>query len=709
MLTQTERSLSNNFNNYRDDFAFQDASSDFINLDKLIKYVNSKQDKINIFYSTPSCYLYSVYQSNQTFQIKTDDFFPYGSDECSYWTGYFTSRPSLKFYERFGNNFLQVIKQLNALINLKESEKSISYLKEQMAVLQHHDAVAGTSREHVSSDYIMKLYRAIEKNKHIVDDAYQKLLPKSYENPMAKQIFCHSLNISSCEITEGNQPIAVTLYNPIGRSVTKYISLPVNQNFDVFNPTGKVIKSVVTPISSVILRIPERKSNAEYHLTFKVDLPAIGYTTYLLIPNNQSVERDQLKSFNNTEGIVKFEGSTLYALFDCLNGQFKGVHFKNGKSVPMNASFNYYKGMLENRRASGAYIFRPDGQTPEGIQGYYLNSLYAENELFTEIHQEWASWLGLVIRVYKDQDFILFDWVVGPIPVDDNIGKEIILKYDSNLKTHATFYTDANGRQLVERQKDHRDTWKYTVTEPIAGNYYPVVSRIIIKDQHQDIQLNVLTDRSQGGSSINDGSIELMIHRRLLSDDGLGVGEALNEPGVDGKGLVIRGQHYLLISTTSDGAKLHRNFAQQLFLQPLITFSNFKTKKDYYSKYNTIYSFLNASLPPNVHLLTLEEWKNDSILLRLEHFFQKNEDINLSKPVTVNLKNLFKQFIIENAVEMTLGANEKLSQAERLLFKTIGSPKGKIKFNSGLNNQTLQVTLNPMEIKTLIIKFKRNF
>ena len=578
-----------------------------------------------------------------------------------------------------------------------------------MAVIQHHDAVAGTSKEHVSSDYIMKLYRAIEKNKHIVDDAYKKLLPKSDENPMPKQVFCHSLNISLCEITQGNQPIAVTLYNPIGRNVTKYISLPVNQNFDVFNSTDKLIKSVVTPISSVILRIPERKSNATYHLTFKVSLPAIGYATYLLIPNNQSVKSDQLKSFNNTEGIMKFEGNTFYALFDCLNGQFKGVQFKDGKSVPMNASFHYYNGTLANCRASGAYIFRPDGQTPEVFQENCLNSSYTENQLFTEVHQEWTSWLGLVIRVYKDQDFILFDWVVGPIPVDDDVGKEIILKYDSNLRTHATFYTDANGRQLVKRQKDHRDTWDYTVTEPISGNYYPVASRIIIKDQHQDIQLAVLTDRSQGGSSINDGSIELMVHRRLLNDDGLGVGEALNEPGVDGRGLVVRGQHYLLVSTTSDGAKLHRSLAQQLFLQPLITFSNFKTKEDYYSKYNTIYSFLTASLPPNIHLLTLEEWKNNSILLRLEHFFQKNEDINLSKPVTINLKNLFKQSIIENAVEMTLGANEQLSQAERLLFKTIDSPKGKIKFNSGLNTQTLQVTLNPMEIKTLIIKFKPNF
>ena len=56
-----------------------------------------------------------------------------------------------------------------------------------------------------------------------------------------------------------------------------------------------------------------------------------------------------------------------------------------------------------------------------------------------------------------------------------------------------------------------------------------------------DVQLTVLTDRSQGGASINDGQIELMVHRRTLKDDSLGVGESLNETGIDGKGLRVRG------------------------------------------------------------------------------------------------------------------------------------------------------------------------
>ena len=54
---------------------------------------------------------------NQTWISKTDDFFPYASHPHGYWTGYFTSRPAIKGYERYSNNILQVTKQLNALAN----------------------------------------------------------------------------------------------------------------------------------------------------------------------------------------------------------------------------------------------------------------------------------------------------------------------------------------------------------------------------------------------------------------------------------------------------------------------------------------------------------------------------------------------------------------------------------------------------------------
>lgn len=65
---------------------------------------------INVIYSTPSCYAKAVNEAaaDLAFPVKTDDFFPYASGSHSYWTGYFTSRPNSKRFERQGNNMLQV-------------------------------------------------------------------------------------------------------------------------------------------------------------------------------------------------------------------------------------------------------------------------------------------------------------------------------------------------------------------------------------------------------------------------------------------------------------------------------------------------------------------------------------------------------------------------------------------------------------------------
>lgn len=82
-----------------------EAKIQFIN-----RYSNERQkngSNINLFYSTPSCYLKSLHDANITWSSKSDDFFPYSSDPNAFWTGYFTSRPTIKRFERVGNHFLQ--------------------------------------------------------------------------------------------------------------------------------------------------------------------------------------------------------------------------------------------------------------------------------------------------------------------------------------------------------------------------------------------------------------------------------------------------------------------------------------------------------------------------------------------------------------------------------------------------------------------------
>uniref|UniRef100_A0A452XFC8 Glycosyl hydrolase family 38 C-terminal domain-containing protein n=1 Tax=Aegilops tauschii subsp. strangulata TaxID=200361 RepID=A0A452XFC8_AEGTS len=108
------------------------------------------------------------------------------------------------------------------------------------------------------------------------------------------------------------------------------------------------------------------------------------------------------------------------------------------------------------------------------------------------------------------------------------------------MVTNHTFYTDSNGRDFLKRVRDYREDWDLQVTQPVAGNYYPVNLGMYVTDGKYE--LSVLVDRAVGASSIQDGQIEMMFHRRILYDDGRGVGEPLDETVcVDSKcdGLVV--------------------------------------------------------------------------------------------------------------------------------------------------------------------------
>jgi hypothetical protein len=130
------------------------------------------------------------------------------------------------------------------------------------------------------------------------------------------------------------------------------------------------------------------------------------------------------------------------------------------------------------------------------------------------------------VRMWANFSTVDFESTIGPIDFrSDYWGKEIVSTYSSNLKTNATWYTDSNGRDSIERVRNHRFSWNYTVNQPVSGNYAPVNAFISTKDAQSGVTLTVNTDRTQSGASIADGEVELMVHRRLLMDDGRGVGE----------------------------------------------------------------------------------------------------------------------------------------------------------------------------------------
>jgi len=58
------------------------------------------------------------------------------------------------------------------------------------------------------------------------------------------------------------------------------------------------------------------------------------------------------------------------------------------------------------------------------------------------------------------------------------------------------------------------------------------------------------------------------VHRRLQYDDKRGVAEPLNETGVGGDGLIIRGKHHVILDDVRNSTQLHREMGESEMLRP---------------------------------------------------------------------------------------------------------------------------------------------
>jgi lysosomal alpha-mannosidase len=172
----------------------------------------------------------------------------------------------------------------------------------------------------------------------------------------------------------------------------------------------------------------------------------------------------------------------------------------------------------------------------------------------------------------------------------------------------------------------------------------------------------------------------------------MGVGEALNESAF-GQGLVVRGRHFLIVEPPRTSALYHRINSQQLYMHPLTTYAIVKSS---YANYSTLYrqtwSALIDTLPLNIHLLTLDQLTVKEYLIRLEHYFELDEDDTYSHPTTVDLQSIFRSIgTINSTLELTLSANLELSHMQRLDWSTDDKQ------------------LSEMNISSKLFKLKENF
>jgi len=809
---QAERTRGNNIMlTMGSDFQFQNAMQNFQNLDFLITTINNATvnysnffpgfDNINAFYSTPE--IYTTYKYNEVkesisekkgsltkpkfnYSIKIDDFFPYSDCDHCFWAGYFTSRPGLKKLERVGSSFLHAARQIQALfgdVNKSHDKSEIYNLESAIGIAQHHDAVSGTSKQHVAYDYAKTIQAAIDGASKFAANIIKKRLSPYLSNLS----YCQQRNISICEVSQAatlgtNTDIYVVAYNALPWTRADILSLPVSSQstyvverekegligtdpswvrvsstlFANLNPANVSDSApwilyfetgLILPISLSLYRIRNEGQKSEDDIDFRGGL--INNTSSIKRSLRKRQDLQQIMDKNmftvkNDRIEVQFQQGVMTKItnfaqnFSISIGQEWGYYtsfqddsvkgedaMNKDEMCPFNSKIKEYpwSGNAESTQLSGAYIFRPSSPTE------VLNKILSDpkktkilrDDFITEIHTGFeVPWVKQITRIIRGQPYIDIEYTIGPIPFDDGKGKEIVTRYSSDIESNGIFHTDSNGREFIVRERSKRQSYDFEEFEPIAGNYYPVNAAIFLEDDN--FAMSVLPDRSQGGTSLTDGVLELMVQRRTIQDDARGVGEPMNETDIGiapyppygdasrrGKGVIITGTHRVLFGKGKTGASLARSQMDAMF-SPLHLFAASSPSSSNLSFHHGDLSALKKNLPRNVQLITTKIYspRNEEgviILLRLGHAYALGESDEFSMPVEIDLSTLFHRYLIKSCDETTLTGNQDRAEWSRRKMTWIGGrdKKGMIISKVETSDGHFLIQLSPMEIKTFKI------
>ncbi|GAV72796.1 Glyco_hydro_38 domain-containing protein/Glyco_hydro_38C domain-containing protein/Alpha-mann_mid domain-containing protein [Cephalotus follicularis] len=712
-----------------DDFQYQYAESWFKEMDKLIHYVN-KDGRVNAQYSTPSIYTDAKNAANESWPLKTDDYFPYADGPNSYWTGYFTSLPALKRYIRMLSGYYLAARQLEYLVGKNSTGPNTYPLGDALGIAQHHDAVSGTAKQHTTNDYEKRLAIGGSEAEAVVNSALYCLTSNRSGDqcavPTPTFTQCQLLNISYCPPTEKNisqgNSVVVVVYNPLGWNRTDIIRMPVNDgDLVVQDSSGNKIEAQLVGVDNITYNLRNFSTKAylglpstevpKYWLLFQVWVPPLGWNTYFISKAGTEGKTFVSVVDNPQNETIEIGPGNLKMSFSKTSGQLiRMYNSRTGVDVPIQQSYLWYNSSSADGQASGAYIFRPADGSPPTVVSRSVPLKVIRGPLVEEVQQQFNPWISQVTRLYKGKEHAEVEYTIGPIPTEDGVGKEVITQMTSNMTTSSVFYTDSNGRDFLKRIRNYREDWSLYVTQPEAGNYYPLNLGIFTEDNKSDF--SVLVDRATGGTSLKDGQVELMLHRRLVFDDGRGVDEALDETVCAGntcQGLTVRGNYYMSINQPGAGARWRRTTGQEVYSPLLLAFTHEKLEKWTASHLTTSTAMdPNYSLPPNVALITLQELDDQNVLLRLAHLYEADEDAEYSKLTKVELKKMFNGKMIKELNEMSLSSNQVKSQIKKMMWNVEGD-KGNVTSaacrGGPVHYSTLVVELGPMEIRTFLLKF----
>ncbi|CAG5119326.1 unnamed protein product [Candidula unifasciata] len=547
-----------------DDFRYSSSeewSQQFGNLGRLIDYMNKDKDmNIKVQFGTISDYFNALdkdtEQSKLTFPTLAGDFFSYNDRDDQYWTGYFSVRPFYKHVARVLQAKLRITEILFSL-TVAQSLTSANVIYQQHALVlvearrslglfHHHDAITGTSKKFVMADYGQILRNTMEKLNELL--ALLMLNNMITSNNKMDQLPQQSIFMTEEWASVSSQPVLkvahykkscfVAVTNPLTIPWTSPVTVRVSTPSRVRAHDGSFVPSQINPVIGKGLQpLPN-----VYDIIFVADLPALSIKLYELIEDAQTSTFATVTIFGNqletslfpskfhpvvsTKARFEIENQYLKASFSSCTGTLQHTLRKTDGILHKTEvkMVSYGTGSWTNpfRDKSGTYIFMPDGEAQD-VESFYPSMLVVRGPVT-------ASVISLLPGVLHTSTVYNISGPVGTGVHIDNLvdiaseewaNKELAMRVITDVVSPDTsLCVDLNGFQM------HRKKWKAKLL--IQGNFHPMTSMAYLTDD-QLSRVTLITSEAHGVASLYDGTLEVILDRRLMQDDWRGLKEAAHD------------------------------------------------------------------------------------------------------------------------------------------------------------------------------------
>eukprot|EP00771_Trimastix_marina_P004190 gnl/Trimastix_PCT/936.p1 GENE.gnl/Trimastix_PCT/936~~gnl/Trimastix_PCT/936.p1 ORF type:complete len:968 (+),score=289.54 gnl/Trimastix_PCT/936:140-3043(+) len=708
------------------DFTFKNATVMYENMDKLIDYINahSAEFDMRIQYGSVSEYVDHVHALDLQWGVVKRDFFPYFDNPHSFWTGFYASRPYLKGLSTrssallHGAELAHVTSALATGSPLSRHVPLLDVLRRAVALMQHHDAITGTEKQFVAEDYIRRLRLGRQAATRVAESSANALALWNAPQPTAAPP--RLARRSTLQGLAYNRTAVVSIQNTLGwarRSVVRIVGLP-RHDVIVRGPFGKEVYAQVNP---------DPAHPGTYAVYVFVTVPSLATTTLFIEPapsdGTGSARTTVLGTASNT-GRHSIANKRFVATFNAASGRLASVQERaTGDTMALQQDYLFYECEQYQAQTSGAYIFQPDGPaaptTREAARVEYIRGPFVEEAVQTigPAAGQGAFRIVQATRLYTDpspeEDHTVSE---EPDSLDVEIdvatlprGRELITRFTTGLESNGRFIADLNGIDMHVSKRDMEE--EYFITR----NYRPSVAAVELEHHGADgtVQqaLRIATDRAHGAASLQDGDVELMLHRRTAYNDHRGVEEALNDKRPIHARLRIAPAFYV----HGPAPQLLRRRLPYLVAHPLrlLYTSAPGGWERYTATYRTTVLPLQASLPDNVHLQALSaRGQSNEVVMRLAHMFASNESALHSAKATIDLHTLFSRDLfgtLESVLERTLSLNRAPRDLDkRLQWSTSPSDEGEAEESGALPvTDAHRVEMLPQRFRTFLLRFAR--